>query len=356
MSGYGFRAQGSRRMDFAPSTLYVLRTLPPAQPRNDVLCRTFIPSYTAPMRFSFRLLSESYIAILAAAILFGLLVPATRALVPYNTLLLQAIFLISSLKLNGAEIIKHGKDWKLLLASNAIMIILLPFAVRIIAPSIVPDLAFPLFLLAAMPVGMTSPLLVEVIGGRQALALVLTVTSSLFAPLSIPIVTKIAYGQTISVDAFAMFKSLLLVILLPFAVAMILKRVMPNAVRTINAKSKPFSLVLLGLVIASAIAAHASEILGSLASGGALLRMLFILFVFFVLLHLIGYYGLWWKTREDRLTISVCLTYMNFTLAIYLSSKYFSDPVTVLALVLAILPWAMLLPVWKRVCRMRLLP
>lgn len=308
------------------------------------------------MRFSFRLLAESYIAILAAAILLGLLVPATRLLVPYNTLLLQAIFLISSLKLNGKDIVKHGKDWKLLLGANVIMVILLPLVVRFTAPAIAPDIAFPLFLLAAMPSGMTSPLLVEVIGGNQALALVITVTTSLIAPLTIPLVTKFAYGQVIAVDALAMFKSLLLVIILPFALAMLLKKLAPKTVKAVNAKSKPFSLIMLGLVIASAIAAHAPEILGSIASGVVLVRILAALFLFFALLHLAGYYGLWWKSREDRLTISVCLTYMNFTLAIYLSSKYFSDPSTVLTLVLSILPWAMLLPVWKRVCRARLLP
>lgn len=297
---------------------------------------------------SLKRLAESYVFILCAAIAAGFLLPATHLLVPYNTLILQAIFLLSSLKLDVGEVLAHGKDWKLLLASNALLLIIFPLVIRAIAPALVPDLAFPLFLLAAMPAGMTTPLLVEVVGGRHALALVVTITTSLLAPLTVPLMTKLAYGTEITVDAWAMFQNLLLVIFLPFLIAMALKRLLPKVVKRANSRSKPISLLLLGALVASAIAAHATDIVSAMGQGWSLLVTMIALFLFFFLHHLVGYYGLWWKPREDRLTLSVCLTYMNFTLAIYLASRYFPDPKTLLPLVLSILPWATLLPVWKK--------
>ena len=65
---------------------------------------------------------------------------------------------MSSLKLSLRAVLRHATDWKLLLVSNLVMLFGLPLLVRLIAPTLVPDVAFALFLLAAMPVGMTSQL------------------------------------------------------------------------------------------------------------------------------------------------------------------------------------------------------
>jgi BASS family bile acid:Na+ symporter len=300
-------------------------------------------------------LVESYIFILCAAIAAGFLLPATKSLVPYNTLFLQAIFLISSLKLDLREVLRHGKDWKMLLAANVLMLVLTPLAVKLVAPTLAPEMAFALFLLAAMPAGMTAPLLVEVVGGKQALALVVTITSSLLAPLTIPLITKLAYGATVEVDTLAMFRNLLMVIFVPFLIAMVLKRLAPKAIEASNKRTKPVSLLLLGLLIASAIATRATDILGGLRNGTSLLWTLGGLYLFYSLHHVVGYYALWWKPRADRMTLSVCLTYVNFTLAIYLASRYFPEPQTILPLVLSILPWATLLPVCRAVANSRLL-
>jgi BASS family bile acid:Na+ symporter len=300
-------------------------------------------------------LVESYVFILCAAIAAGFLLPATRSLVPYNTLFLQAIFLISSLKLDLREVLRHGKDWKMLFAANLVMLVLMPMVVRLIAPAVAPDMAFALFLLAAMPAGMTAPLLVEVVGGKHALALVVTISSSLLAPLTIPLMTKLAYGATIEVDTLGMFRNLLMVIFAPFLIAMVAKRMAPKAIEAANKRTKPLSLVLLGLLIASAIAARSTDILGGLRNGTSLLWTLGGLYAFYLLHHVVGYYALWWKPHADRMTLSVCLTYVNFTLAIYLASRYFPGPGTILPLVLSILPWATLLPVWRLIAKSKVL-
>ncbi|MBU1348687.1 bile acid:sodium symporter [Patescibacteria group bacterium] len=301
----------------------------------------------------FRTLLESYLFVLVVALLVGILVPQAQVLIAWNTLLLQAIFFLSSLKMDGNEILARLKDWRTLAISGVFMLVLMPLVVRgatLLLPENLAVFGFAFFLLAAMPSGMTSPLLSELVGGNQPLALVITAGTSLLAPFTVPLMVSLAYGSTVVVDIFGMMRTLVLVIFMPFILAMIVKRFMPKQVEQVAPRTKPISTILLGLLIAGAVAPHADRIIASARENilGFLLIIL-ALFLFFGVLHALGYYAAWWKKRHDRSTVSVCLTYMNFTLAIFLAGTYFPDADVVLVLVLSIIPWATLLPVWKKV-------
>jgi predicted Na+-dependent transporter len=100
---------------------------------------------------------------------------------------------------------------------------------------------------------------------------------------------------------------------------------------------KPVSIVLLGLLIFSVVAQRAADIRGNL---GAFAGSLIVLIIFFAVLHIVGYWGVPGLRRDQRLASTVCLTYMNFTLAIYVASKFFPDPKIVVPVVLAVFPWS----------------
>lgn len=295
----------------------------------------------------YRILSESYIFVMVAALACGLFLPATRVLIPWNTLFLQIIFFLSCLKIDPSQIKSSLKDWKFLLLANVLMMIGFPLAVWLIVNPFAPNMGLALFLLAAMPVGMTAPLLVEVVGGKQAIAMVLTVTTSLLAPMTIPLITKWLYSTSVSVDALGMFKQLALVIFIPFVLALLTRKIMPSIVEAVKVKTKPLSIFLLGLLIASAVAKQSHQILALSQDGRKLVLTIVSLYAFFFAVHLIGYFTFWWKNRADKRTASVALTYMNFTLAIFLAAQFFPKPEILLPLVLSILPWATLLPIWK---------
>ncbi|MEK7655573.1 MAG: bile acid:sodium symporter [Patescibacteria group bacterium] len=299
-----------------------------------------------------RSLIESYLFILIASLGIGIFLPQIQILSAWNTLFLQIIFFLSSLKLDIDQFTHHLKDWKTILVTAGFMLLALPVLVRILLfpfGDLFAGPALALFLLAAMPAGMTAPLLVEIVGGKQAMALVITITTSLLAPFSIPLITLLAYRTSVHVDAFGMFQKLALVIFIPFIIAMIVKRLSPKKVAKIASHTKPISIFLLGLLIATAIAPYAERLQTSFVSHpSTALILIALLFVFFAILHILGYNVIWWKSRSDRQTISVCLTYMNFTLAIYLASRFFPDPTVILTLILSIIPWAVMLPLWKK--------
>jgi len=249
-----------------------------------------------------------------------------------------------------------SKDWRFLSLANLIMLVIFPLLTWFIVNPLYPEIGLALFLLAAMPVGMTAPLLVEVAGGRQLISMVLTVTTSLLAPITIPLMIKLTYGATIGVDALGMFKQLVLVIFIPFILALIVRRLIPSAVDRVKPVTKPVSIVLLGLLIIGAVAKQSDSIIALSNDWRHVFVILGILYLFFIATHFFGYFAFWWKAHEDKNTASISLVYMNFSLAIFLASQFFPGPEVLLPLVLSILPWTTLLPLWNRISEMFLKP
>lgn len=297
-------------------------------------------------------LFTSYLFVVSAALAVGLLFADRIAvLTQFTTFFLQAIFFLSSLKMETRKILKDMRDVGLVIVVNAFMLIILPIAVFFVAKTVAPSLAVPLLLLAAMPSGMTTPLLAEVVGGRQSLALVLTVSSSLLAPLTIPLVIDIFASTAVDVDVYGMFVKLVLVIVVPFVIAQMFRALLFRQIAATQSAYKPLSIGILGLLIAGAVAKQATVILGNL--NGTMLAQLGALSLFLIALLAGGYFLAHRKSRTDRLTVAVSVTFMNFTLAIYLADAFFADPNVLLASVLVIFPWVLLLIPFKYVVTRR---
>lgn len=283
-------------------------------------------------------LLESYIFVLAASLAVGLFVPDIGArLSPYSTFFLQVIFFLSSLKLDFGTLAAEAKAFRTVAMVNVYMLVAFPVVTYLVARVVAPEYALPLLLLAAMPAGMTSPLLAELVGGSVALALVLTMSTSLLAPITVPLVVKLLAGSAVTVPVLKMFLSLFTVIVVPFILAQIVRRLAHDRIKATFATFKPISITLLGLLIIGVVSQRAAEIRGNV---GLFVGALVVLTVFFFLLHIAGYWGVPGLGRGQRLATTVCLTYMNFTLAIYLAGKFFPQPEVLVPVVLSVFPWS----------------
>ena len=298
----------------------------------------------------FNRLLESYVFVLLFSLAVGLLLPQYAIfLAPYGTYFLGIIFFLSALKIDLKEVLKYLQDKKMIVAVNAMMLLILPVVVYYAMLFIYPALALPFLLLAAMPAGMTSPLLSEICGGKQSLALVLTISTSMLAPFTVPLIIKLLAGTTVHVDTLGMFLTLVYVIFIPFILANVVKYFWHKKIKATYFTFKPISTVLLGLLIMGIVAKQAATILGGLNAGFLIeVAALFALFAFF---HVVGYYTVWWRKRDDRVTITICLTYLNFTLAIFLAGKFFNDPKIVVPVVLSVLPWSLLIIPFKYIMK-----
>jgi predicted Na+-dependent transporter len=287
-------------------------------------------------------LLESYVLIVFVSLFIGLVFSHQVAfLSEYGQAILAAICFLSALKLDLASIEASLKDVKALVIANTLMLILFPVGVYYLCQLVLPQFAIAFMLLAAMPTGMTSPLLSEVTGGRQGLALVLTASTSLLAPFTIPFVLHWLLGSTIAVNFGSMIWSLAKVMILPIVLAMVIRPLLIKPIKASLYAFKPVSLVLLGILITGIVAKQGDAIMDALHNG-IFLWSLVLLCLLFIVFHLIGYFITPWKDRADRITMSICLTYMNFTLAIFIVGQYFEDPNIVIPVILSTIPWSLM--------------
>lgn len=293
-----------------------------------------------------RQLLESYVFILLLSLTLGLLIPQyTIHLAGWTSIFLGIIFFLSALKIDLKEVATYLNDRKMVVMANAVMLIGLPIVVYFATRLVYPDLAIAFMLLAAMPAGMTSPLLAEICGGKQSLALVITITTSLLAPFTIPLMVKLLAGADVQVDTLGMFLSLVKVIFIPFVLANIVKYFWHHKIKATYFTFKPISTLLLGLLIMGIVAKQADTVLSGLNL--KFLLQVSALFLLYALFHVVGYYVAWWRKPNDRVTITICLAYNNFTLAIYLAGKFFNEPNIVVPVVLSVLPWSLLIIPFK---------
>ncbi|NQU83714.1 MAG: bile acid:sodium symporter [Parcubacteria group bacterium] len=298
----------------------------------------------------FNKLIESYIFVVLLALAAGIIFPAQAIkLAPYSTIFLGIIFFFSALKIDLKEVVGYLKDKKMLVVVNLFMLIILPIIVYYTTLAVIPELAIAFLILAAMPSGMTAPLLSEICGGRQSLALVLTISTSLLAPITVPLVIQIIIGTDITISFIEMFFALAKVIFIPFALANFVKYFWKSKIKATHFTFKPISIILLGLLIMGIIAKQSETIMTNLQ--GQFLIYLALLFVLFAVLHVIGYFTIFWRHKRDRISTTVCLTYMNFTLAIYLVGEFFTEPNIIIPVVLSVLPWSLLVIPYKYIMK-----
>lgn len=299
------------------------------------------------MKKIFGKILNSYFIIISFAFLFGIAFSEyLEKLSFFSTFFLGAIFFLSALKINLKEVIKYFHNKRKIFFANLFMLIILPALVYYFTLLIFPALAVAFLILAAMPSGMTDPLLSEIGGGKQSLALVLTVSTSLFAPLSIPFTIEFFAGEYVTVSFFDMFEVLAAVIFIPFVLAEFIKYFFREKIKKVSFSFKQISIIFLGFLIAGIVAKQADTIKESLFLGNSLhISYLAALFIFFIVLHFLAYFTAPWKQKKERMATTICLTYMNFTLAIYLADKFFTDSNIIVPVILSIIPWlALFLP------------
>lgn len=280
------------------------------------------------------------------ALIVGLLFPdQLKFLGAYSTHLLITVFFTSSLRLNTKELIGYAKDWRMLLISNLFMLVILPFALYFPALAFSQEWALALLILGAMPTGMTIALVADFFGGKTSLALVITATTSLLAPLSIPIIFKIAVDRVVPIPVLEMFWSLFLTIVIPFVLATLVKQAVPKKVKKYDNLIRTISVACFGILIAGIVADSSNETLISLSVRDILIVI--ISMIWLGVLIWASYFLVRWRPPADRITIALCMVYLNNTLALFIGSKFFKEYQVVPKLLLLLLVVNALLPPLK---------
>lgn len=279
---------------------------------------------------------------LAGALIFGLMAPSW--FIPYygwTSVLLQFIFFVSGLKIDLRSVLSELRDIRLFATVVSLRLVLFPIFVSVLAAWFFPSLLAPLVLLAAMPAGMTSPLFVDMIRGNVPLALLLTAGTSLLSVVTLPIILGGLNEGAMAYDPWDTFQSLFVVMVLPLALAQVV-RFFPLgrelAQRGVVGVMRTGSVLALWILIA-VIASKHSEPIRQGFSGSDALGAFLIMTALLILFHFLAYTLCFWRSRKDRITVTLSLSYMNFTLAIFLAETLFRDPAAILMVILSMLPW-----------------
>lgn len=284
-------------------------------------------------------LAHIYIVVLAISLAIGLGFPQWGSYMsPLVTFFLGCIFFFSSLRLHLSDVAESVHDIKIISFAAVLKLVILPIIVYYITLALAPHLALSFLILAAMPSAMTAPLFTTMAHGKQSFSLVLSIMTSLVAPLSIPLIIKFLAKSTVSVDIVSMCIRLALIIVLPIILTEGIKYFQPKVANKLLLISRPGSLIALGLLLIGVISVHAKTIINTITHKPS--EYLIPLIIFFTATHMIGYIGFLWLPYKKRVAATVSLAYMNFTLAIYLANTFFPGPEIIIPIIISAIPWS----------------
>lgn len=178
----------------------------------------------------------------------------------------------------------------------------------------------------AIPTGVTSVIWFTICRGNLPLGLSIILIDTLLAPLILPAVIHIGFGETIALDAPALIIDLLWMIVLPSVSAVFLNEMTKGRMQSFGKKLAPFSKLSLFAVVminSSAVAPFLTDVTWELAA--VILAVLLLSASGYVLALLIGH--LLFKDTRTVTTLVFTGGMRNIALGVIIAVTYFPEKV-----------------------------
>jgi BASS family bile acid:Na+ symporter len=287
-----------------------------------------------------RLIEAHFWAFLLFAMVCGLVLPlpAERMLPWLKPELMVSLFLVF-LKIDILKILESIRNLRRMSYLLSIFLVLSPLVVYFLVRPIQAEWALALALLMAVPSGVTAPVLTDIVKGNTELSTSLTILTALLAPFTLPLVFYFVARGSVQLDSWDLFWEAALLILVPMALATLVRPLFPRLIRKAMPAFTSINIVMMFLIVATSFGSQRASLLADPLS---LLLDLLLMFLVFVVLHCVGFLLSWGNSPEDRIAITISHTYMNNGLAIVLAAKFFSPAILIL-MVLSEIPWSTML-------------
>lgn len=293
-----------------------------------------------------KLIEKYFWLVLVAGIVIGLLNPYPVVMGNYlPKILLGLMLFFVFLKIDALEILENIRNYRLMIYIAVVYMFVIPLLFFLPLNLFNADLATGILLLTAMPAGVSTPALADIVKGNISFSMSLAIVSQLVAPFTVPLLFWIIDVKGLEINKLLVFRDIALLIFIPMIVAQLFKRFFRGAVRRIQHFATSANILLLFTFVYIAISSQRNVILENPSS---LIWKILLLYAVFILLHLIGYVAYYKGTRENRISVAIGAAYMNNGMAIVLAAAYFKPEIVVL-MVLSELPWNTLLEPFKRV-------
>lgn len=299
-------------------------------------------------------ISRYQLALVLLALVAGFVIPGfLRPLNPYNSFFLMVIMFATGLRINYKVYMEEMKDWRTLLLAVSMMMIILPFLVTIPLKLFAPEWVLPFVIAAAMPTGLTAPAVMAIMGGRTSLALLISVTTSVVAPITVPLMLRVLLGESVAINTVSMMSQIALVVIVPLILAGLIQwKAGEKRVKEMEIPLRLLNLLAFVLVIASVSAGSADDAtvgtpqnLYGVGVDGLIITILMTVFWFGI--SWLAAVLLAWRSRVDQLTVAFCLIYMNTTLGVWIADKFFAETGIAPKLVAIFVATTIILPIFK---------
>lgn len=272
--------------------------------------------------------------VLAFAVL-GFAFPDTfRQLAPWIVTLLGVIMFGMGLTISAGDFVavfRRPRDVGVGVLSQFLVMPLLAVALTRIIP-MSPEVAAGVILVGCCPGGTSSNVMTYLAKGDTALSVACTSVTTLLAPVVTPLLVLLLAREYLPVDAWAMFLSIVKVVLVPLALGFAAQRLLPGLVRA--------ALPVLPLVSVTGIVLIVAAVVG--ASKGAIAQSGLTIFAVVVLHNVLGYVIGYLAARmaglhlAGRKAIAIETGMQNSGLAAALAAAHFSPLAAVPAAIFSV--------------------
>ena len=279
-----------------------------------------------------RFVGNTFAAWVVLFAVLGFLLPDLfRQLTPWIVTLLGIIMFGMGLTISGrdfAEVLRRPVNVGVGVASQFLIMPLLAVALTMIIP-MSPEVAAGVILVGCCPGGTSSNVMTYLAKGDVALSVACTSVTTLMAPIVTPFLVLMLASEYLPVDAWAMFQSIVKVVLFPLALGFAAQKLLPAFVRA--------AVPALPLVSVTGIV---SAVVG--ASKGAIVQSGMMIFAVVVLHNMLGYLIGFIAARlagldlAARKAIAIETGMQNSGLAAALATAYFSPLTAVPAAIFSV--------------------
>ncbi|HEX2968515.1 MAG TPA: bile acid:sodium symporter [Bacteroidales bacterium] len=283
---------------------------------------------------------------LVAGIVLGLWNPVNVVMGRFlPKILLGLMLFFVFLKIDAIEILENIRNYKLMIYITLVYMFIIPLVFYSLLNFFNPEIATGILLLTAMPAGVSTPALADIVKGNISLSMSLVIISQLIAPFTVPVLFWLINLGGLEINKILIFRDIAILVFLPMILSQVVKRFFPVIVRKTQHLLTSANVLLLFAFVYVALSSQRDLILENPLT---LIWKIVILYAVFILLHLLGYIAYFKGSRENRISVAIGAAYMNNGMAIVLAASYFSPEILVF-MVLSELPWNTLLEPFRRV-------
>jgi BASS family bile acid:Na+ symporter len=292
------------------------------------------------------LIEKHFWLLLFAGILLGLWSPVSFKAPPVlPKILLGMMLFLAFLKIDALEVLENMRNFRLMIYITSVYLLVIPLVFYFSTMIFDAELAVGILLLTAMPAGVSTPVLTDIAKGNISLSMSLAIVSQLLAPFTIPLLFWLVDINSLTINKLLILKDIAILVFLPLIISQIVKKYLPLTIGKTQHLFTSANVFLLFTFVYIAISSQRNVILENPAG---LIWKIAVLYLVFILLHIIGYMISHKETRENRIAVAIGAAYMNNGMAIVLAASYFKPEILVL-MVLSELPWNTLLAPFKKV-------